>query len=311
MKQCSASPNCHNLNINMYSFKEVLGLFQLNYAITAEDLKRAKTMVLRMHPDKSRLPPDYFLFYKKAFEIVVEYYNNHTKASKEVPTTEQIYNPLNPVDKRTEETVKKSIHEMGKDRFNQTFNTIFETNMKKPVQDHNDWFKKHDPLYQFDDISSAGGIASAVETIKKNASSLIKYNGVETMRSAGPTYGNLYDDDADANAEGSPIYIASDPFSKLKFDDLRKVHKDQTVFAVSERDYENVPKFASIDQLQRERGSLNIKHVERAESEKILFEREEALKQRMAAKQHAETLRTMEYAEKNKSVMATFFTLKN
>ena len=310
MKSCSASPNSHNLNINMYSFKELLGLFQLDYNMTPEDLKRAKTVVLRMHPDKSRLPSNYFLFYKKAFDIVLEYYNNHTKTSKEVPTTEQIYNPLTPTDKRTEETVNKAIHEMGKDRFNQTFNTLFETNMKKPVQDHNEWFKKHDPLYQFDDISTASGIATAVESIKKNASSLIRYNGVETMKSAGPTYGNLYDDD-DETDEGSRGYIASDPFSKLKFDDLRKVHKDQTVFAVSERDYENVPKFASIDQLQRERGTMNITHVDRAENEKILFEREEAMKQRMVAKQHADTLRTMEYVEKNKSVMATFFTLKN
>ena len=311
MKSCSANSHSHNLNINMYSFKELLNLFQLDYNISVEDLKRAKTVVLRMHPDKSRLPPNYFLFYKKAFEIVVEYYNNQTKTSKDVPTTEQIYNPLNPTDKRTEETVHKAIHEMGKDRFNHTFNTLFETNMKKPVQDHNEWFKKHDPLYQFDDISTASGIATAVETIKKSTASLVKYNGVETMKSAGPTYGNLYDDDDDATGEGSHGYIASDPFSKLKFDDLRKVHKDQTVFAVSERDYEKVPKFASIDQLQRERGSLNIKHIDRSESEKILVEQEEALKQRMAAKQHAETLRTMEYAEKNKSVMATFFTLKN
>ena len=75
MKKCSANKQSHNLNINMYSFRELLELFQLSSKITIEDLKRAKMMVLRMHPDKSRLPPDYFLFYKKAFDLVVNYYN--------------------------------------------------------------------------------------------------------------------------------------------------------------------------------------------------------------------------------------------
>ena len=62
-----ADSKSHNLNIHMYKFDEILGLFDLTYDISIEDMKRAKKKVLMTHPDKSRLPPDYFLFYKKIF----------------------------------------------------------------------------------------------------------------------------------------------------------------------------------------------------------------------------------------------------
>jgi hypothetical protein len=312
MKACTTSSatgksKTHNLNINMYSFKELLDLFQLDYKISLEELKRAKMMVLKMHPDKSRLPADYFLFYKKAFDIVVQYYNDSVKTSAEVPTTEQVYS-VETADKRVARTVNKAMNDMGQDKFQDKFNQLFEQNMKKPVREEkNDWFKNNDPLYQFDNVSSASGIAGAVESIKKTNAAIVKYNGVENMISGGPSYGNLYDDEE----EDSGAYVTCDPFSKLKFDDLRKVHKDQTVLAVSENDLAKMRTYGSIDQLQRERGSMNIQHVDRSESEKILEQREQALRQQMLAKQHADRLRSMEYAEKNKTVMASFMKLTN
>jgi hypothetical protein len=175
--------------------------------------------------------------------------------------------------------------------------------VEKPKQDTNDWFKSNDPLYQFDDVNNTGGLAQAIDTIKRNSAAVVRYNGVETMNSGGPSYGNLYDTEDDGS------YVSCDPFSKLKYDDLRKVHKDQTVLAVSERDFEKVQKFASIDHLQRERGSLNVQHADRGEHERFFEEQQQALKERMAAKQHQASLKSLEYAEKNKSVMAQFLRL--
>ena len=54
----------HNLKIENYSFEELLGLFDLTYNIDIEELKKAKKKVLMIHPDKSKLPSEYFLFYK-------------------------------------------------------------------------------------------------------------------------------------------------------------------------------------------------------------------------------------------------------
>ena len=300
MKQCSAVSNGHNLNIKMYSFKEILELFKLSYEFDIDDLKQAKMMVLKMHPDKSRLPSDYFLFYKKAFDIVVDYYNEKQKINTNVPHNEIKYESVTP-DKAIYRQVGKTMKELGSEKFQEKFNQLFEDNMvKKRDESVNDWFKKNDPLFEFDDVKSTSGLGMAMDSIKSKSAALTHYNGVENMYSK---IGNdLYEDDSNG-------YISCDPFSKLKFDDLRKVHKDQTVFAVSERDFEKVQKYSSMDHLQRERGMANLTPIEKTHAEQMLTEKEAAIQKAMLAKKHADHLRSMEYEEKNKSVMSSFFQL--
>jgi len=300
MKQCSSQPKGHNLNIKMYSFKEILELFKLSYDFDIEQLKQAKMMVLRMHPDKSRLPPDYFLFYKKAFDIVVDYYNEKQKVNIAVPHNEIKYESDTP-DKAVYKQVGKTMKELGTEKFQEKFNQLFEENMvKKRDESVNDWFKKNDPLFEYDDVKSTSGLGMAMDSIKAKTAALTHYKGVENMTSR---MGNdLYEDDSNG-------YVSCDPFGKLKFDDLRKVHKDQTVFAVSERDFDKVQKYSSIDHLQRERGMANLTPIEKTHAEQMLAEKEAAIQKSMLAKKHADHLRSLEYAEKNKSVMSSFFRL--
>ena len=54
-----------DLNIENYSLNEILQLFQLDYNFGENELKQAKRIVLKTHPDKSKLPKEYFLFYIK------------------------------------------------------------------------------------------------------------------------------------------------------------------------------------------------------------------------------------------------------
>ena len=286
----------------MYSFRELLDLFQLSSNISMEDMKRARMMVLKMHPDKSRLPPDYFLFYKKAFDVVHQYYQEQAKTTAEVPTDEQNYTPLTE-DRRTAKAIQKAAKDMGQDQFHRKFNELFETVAEKPRQDVNEWFKTNDPLFEFDDVQSTAGLAAAMDQVKHKTAALVSYKGVQNLAASGPAYNHLYDND-----EG---YVSCDPFSKLKYDDLRKVHKDQTVLAVSERDFDKMQRFSSMDHLQRERGSMNIQHLDRSEHERFFAEQQQAMKEQIAAKQYAATLKSNEYLEKNKQVMATFLTLTN
>jgi len=291
----------------MYSFKEVLELFKLSYTVTIEDLKRAKMQVLKMHPDKSRLPPDYFLFYKKAFDIILDYYNENQKINIAVPHDEIVYNTETETefkrDKTTSKKIDKTMKEMGREKFQEKFNELFEQNMaNKPDESINDWFKDNNPLYQYDEIKSTSNLGKAFDSIKEKTASLVQYKGVENLNS---TMGNnLYE-------ESDHHYVSCDPFGKLKFDDLRKVHKDQTIFAVGERDFSKVQQYTSMDHLQRERGAMNLKPLEKTQAEQILKEREDILKKQMLTKQHNANLKTMEYSEKNKSVMAHFFQLMN
>jgi hypothetical protein len=64
-----------------------------------------------------------------------------------------------------------------------------------------------------------------------------------------------------------------------------------------------------MDEIQRERGSMNIQHVDRSEHERFFTEQQQALQEKIAAKQYAAQLKSAEYAEKNKQVMASFLQL--
>ena len=58
-----------------------------------------------------------------------------------------------------------------------------------------------------------------------------------------------------------------------------------------------------------ERGSLEVQHLDRSEHERF-FSEQQLMKEKISAKQYAAQLKSMEYAEKNKQVMATFLHLK-
>jgi len=63
----------HNLSIHMYSLEELLGLFDLTYNISYDDLKRAKKVVLITHPDKSIFFFNDSPFYKIAINLIARF----------------------------------------------------------------------------------------------------------------------------------------------------------------------------------------------------------------------------------------------
>ena len=280
----------HNLDVNMYSLTELLGLFDLTYDLDIEGIKRAKKKVLMTHPDKSNLPSEYFLFYKRAFEMVYGLYEEQSRQNRRVPSEPVEYKPATAAVKGT---VIKT------EGFNQKFNEIFEKTMVvAPDPTRNEWFKSEAALYS--DISDKN-INRAFETIKSQQTGIVRYRGVETMKSAGGT--NLYDDDADDS------YVTCDPFSKLKYDDLRKVHKDQTILAVGDSDYEKIQKYNSMDHLVQARGRQQLSPLEKTESERIVADRHREQERIIMQKQHAANLKSMDYVEKNKQVLGHFLRL--
>jgi len=290
----------------MYSLDEVLGLFELNYQISLEDLKRAKKKVLMLHPDKSKLSAEYFLFYKKAFEIVVKFYDNQNRQNQVVENAE--YSPLNTngFNKSSIKKVAETIQELAPEKFQDKFNELFENNMaKKPDPSKNQWFQNDEPSYEIERNVNASNMADALERIKQKNHAMTHYRGVENLYSSGNGT-NVYDDD-----DTNDLYVTSDPFSKLKFDDLRKVHKDQTVFSVSERDFEKVQQYSSVDHFVRERSKMPLDPMEKQKAEQMLASREKQMQEQMMKRQYLANLQTMEYEEKNKAVLSAFMMLEN
>ncbi len=300
----------HNLKIESYTLDELLGLFEIkSYDISIEDLKRSKKKVLMLHPDKSRLPADYFLFYKKAFDVVVQFYETQNRQNQKITEETVKYSPLNTAghNKNTTEHVTKVIDKMSKSDFQDKFNELFEKNAMatRPDTKRNEWFQKEDPVYKSPENQSvsAKNMGEVFDTMKRQNAGLVRYRGVETMNSSS-TGGNFYDEVDDDS------YVTSDPFSKLKFDDLRKVHKEQTVFAVSESDFQKVQTFQSVDQYNRERSKYSYDPMAKDDAQKILEQKEKMTKEATMRKQYEANIQSQKFAEKNKSVMAAFLQIQ-
>jgi hypothetical protein len=265
-----------------------------------------------MHPDKSNLHPEYFIFYKKALEVIVNYSDDQTRVSKTVPSHEIQYSSLDSSHQTEEERemLKNRIQKQQRSdggKFQQQFNKVFEENMAyKPDTTRNAWFHQETPVFSdIQPVSSSKNMVDAFDQIKKQNAAMVKYNGVQTLRAGGSSY---YDDEDEIYKDE---YISCDPFSKLKYDDLRKVHKDQTVFSVSESDFHNVQQYKSVDQYMRSRDQHNYDPMANDRAQEFFLEQERMMKEQALRKQHAAEMQRKQYEEKNRKVMTTFLQLGN
>ena len=68
-----------DLNLDNYNLAELLNLFKLKNNFNIDDLKTTKKIVMKLHPDKSGLDKEYFLFYCKAFRMLKQIYEFRNK----------------------------------------------------------------------------------------------------------------------------------------------------------------------------------------------------------------------------------------
>lgn len=307
----------HNLDISTYSFRELLNLFELDpHHVSPEALKHAKKKVLRMHPDKSKLPPEYFLFYKKAFSVIVHMYENTIKTSQEVPTDRDMeYIPEKAIPEISTKQIRNTIEKIDATQFQTQFNRLFEEHHATQIDpERNRWFQEEDSMYEeVSRVQTVGQMGDALNSIKQRSHQMIVHRDIQplscTQGSISGGRGNFYDQDKeDEDTMGD--YITSDPFSKLKFDDLRKVHKDQTVFSVNERDIDKVPRYNSVDAYQRARGNGYVP-MESSEANQLLESQERMYQEKMRQKQYQSQLRTMESEQKNKTVLSNFLRIQS
>ena len=333
------------LDIKMYTFRELLDLFNLTDStrLTEHDMKGAKRSVLQMHPDKSRLPPEYFLFYQQAYQVILDFYVQQQRVSRPIPTTPVVYdtdtNNAGYADRRGEigskgssnrnddavypqvTQVSKAINAVPPDRFQQTFNQLFEQHMTNDQlaadrTARNQWFTNaaadEAAAQDASKATSVSAVHEHIESYKKTQAeqALTMYRGVQDYGAFGTDNHKLYGDD-EGGAGGENIeYASCDPFAKLKYDDLRKVHRDQTVFAVSgDRDFGNRKQYGSHKDLEAERAGQTYDSMDKGEAERILAEQKRAYMERIQKQEYTSKLQTMEYETKNEAVQAHFLRL--
>jgi hypothetical protein len=340
------APSQPVLDIHQYSFREMLDLLGLpdSTRLTETDMRRAKHLVLKTHPDKSGLASEYFLFYKRVYEVVLETFLEQERTSRPVPTTPVVYDTAirgaahadrrgtigssgnDSVgggvreDKTSDPRMQQALRALGEGgRFQETFNTLFEKHMDDPARraaaaERTQWFRDEAAdlaaAATQQKASSISGVHDQIERLKaeKAQQALALYRGVQDLGGTSLDTHRLYDDEdaGDAN-HGAATYASCDPFAKLKYDDLRKVHKDQTVFMVVDDGHR--PQYASHTELQQARAGAQYTPLQEAEAERMLAESQRAYTERMQRLEHAAKLQTMQYDSKNQAVRAHFMRL--
>uniref|UniRef100_A0A6C0KWK6 J domain-containing protein n=1 Tax=viral metagenome TaxID=1070528 RepID=A0A6C0KWK6_9ZZZZ len=245
-----------DLDISNYNLQEILEIFKIyDSDFTETDLKRAKQMVLKTHPDKSKLPPEYFIFFSKAYKTLFSIWEFRSKSERSPSNenTDYISATLNHSEEEKRElldTFFDSNKKLKKTKdFNNWFNKEFEKNRlisETQEKGYGDWLKSEEEQPAFK--TSEANMASDFERLKREARSLTVYQDVQEIDSYG---GSLNSSELSLNA---PQHFNSDLFSPLQYQDLQKAHTE-TVIPVTEEDYENTQKFNNVNEFMAHRNA--------------------------------------------------------
>jgi len=130
-----------DLNIDNYNLEDILNLFGLNINYNTNELKVAKKMALKTHPDKSGLDNAVFIFFSKAYNILSKIYKLKNRTEQKV---ENIDYDGDDMEKElgNKELLKIKLNKLDKKDFNLWFNNLFEkSNGKANTKGYGDWLK--------------------------------------------------------------------------------------------------------------------------------------------------------------------------
>lgn len=265
-----------------YSLEELLQMFDLDVNMTSQDLLICKKKVLMMHPDKSpHLPPSYFIAYKRALDQIVQFYREMHRTETVVPHDRIEYQSENgggggggggaAVAARDH---KKTDAEMAAERvqFSRRFNAAFEREfghedaLQRSVAHNSWWFSDNDDAATTAitaPVRNQRELANAIENFRgmqmtkykqppQNSSSLLSNAGAASRFYDSPdTLIGGVEDDQEIEMSGADV------FAKMRFESLRRVHRDETVISLPTGAAAGGARALTADALRAERANTN------------------------------------------------------
>jgi hypothetical protein len=261
----------NDLDINNYSMEDILQLFKISNFDEIE-MKRAKKMVLMIHPDKSHLSAEYFYFYTKAYKILYSMYEFKNKMKPEQSTDYVEY--------KGEEAVKLNLDKM--ENFTEWFNEEFEKR-REESEGYDEWLK-----------SNNGIISENVQLAEMNQ--FFEERAVTIKTEVKEYYGN-------SNENFEP-----DVFSSFQYSDLKEAH---TLAPVSMDEYYNKPKY-NIDEYKKYRQTEEITNIpyDEKRSAAILAEKNKADEEESIARAYYYAKKTQEAVKANEIFLAKMKLIK-
>lgn len=245
-----------DLDINNYTLEDILNLFKITGNLTEDDVKSAKKIVIQTHPDKSRLPKEYFIFYQQAYKMLLSVWEFKKKGDINKKNENIDYSSLKDDDKNNllDNFFKNNDKLKESDNFNKWFNKHFEENKiynEERDNGYGDW------LQSTEDIDNSAPLTkSQMNEIfykkKSEARSLIVKTDIEEYNLNTINSSNLSSD--------APSNYDSDLHSSLAYQDLHKAHHE-SVIPVTDEDYHNTMKFRNMNELMDYRNNQNTRPI--------------------------------------------------
>ena len=263
-----------DLDINNYNLEDILNLFKLPVNFNEIDLKKAKQVVLKTHPDKSGLSSEYFLFYSKAYKMIYSIWDFRKKGDVNKDNSNTDYKSI---ENYTDKDKKKILDNLFKSddakfknnqEFNKWFNEQFERNKlynENEDSGYGDWLKTDEGIDNIQNVSLAT-MKDEFDKKKSNIRSLIVHQDISELNSFN---NNISASELSRESSGN---FSSDLFSRLPFQDLQRAHTE-TVIPVTDEDYDNIPKFKNVNEYMNYRNKVEIKPLSEYQSQQYLNQR--------------------------------------
>ena len=229
-----------DLNIHNYDLNDLLNLFKLPFHFNDTHLKDAKKMVLKTHPDKSKLDKKFFLFFSQAYKYLFKIHQ--LRQCGNTKNTEYQKDEL--WDKEHSIIIDGTIKTMNNKEYNNWFNETFDKmKMKDETEDsgYGDWLKSNEDIVS-ETISNTSQMNEYIQKRKGELRALVVHQDFQDINSN--SHFDLVRD--------TPENYGSSVFDKLQYEDLRKAHCE-SVIPVTEEDFHRRKKYSTIDEMNRDR----------------------------------------------------------
>lgn len=261
-----------DLDINNYNLQDILSLFKIPLNFTESDLKKAKSVVLKIHPDKSGLDPDFFRFYSKAYKMLYSVWEFRKKGDINKDENKNTdYSTYGDDEKREllDQMFQSNEQLKNKNHFNKWFNEQFERNKlssEREEKGYEDWLRSNEDNEDSFKNVTMENMGNVFEKKKSHARSLVVRQEVQEIYGVNSISASELSSDA-------PQSFDSDLFSSLPFQDLKLAHTE-TVIPVTFEDYQQKQKFNNVNEMISHRGQQNVKPLSEQQALDYLNNRE-------------------------------------
>jgi hypothetical protein len=260
--------NTLDLDLENYSLDDLYNLFNITEnELTEDSLRNAKQIVLKMHPDKSRLDSKYFIFFSNAYKRLYGIYEFQNKSTNKRQNNEDYFDESNK--RLLDNMFDKNKAFKDPKNFNDMFNKAFEKHRLEDPNEHGygDWLKSNDGFISIGENITKGNMNDAFEQKKKQMQAVSIYKGI-TDNITSSLGGSLLDGIGDLSTES--------------YTDLRQAYTE-TLIPVTQDDYNKMEKFNSVSEYKAHREKVNITPISKEEGERKLHQTQKNNEKQSAA----------------------------